>query len=197
MREHWSERSRWGAVAFGISGVLFAAFPIVRPFYIDLAQNPTNGAKVISSPNWMVSHLLLIVALSLLPYGLLTLFAEMASTDVRRLALVGMVLGIAGGSLLLPVGGVEAFALPAIARLYLQGQIGTLDAIEAARSGLRATVFLPGLVFLGLGGVFTAIAGWRSNRLPKWAALPFAIGLVCFMPLLPQAIRVIDGVLIR
>jgi hypothetical protein len=196
MREHRGERSRLGAMALGISGVLFAAFPIVRPFYIDLVQNPDNGAQVISSPNWMISHLLLILALGLLPFGSLTVFAALASTDGRRLALIGMVLGIAGGSLFLPVGGVEAFALPAIARLYLQGQIGTLDAIAGARSGLQATVLVPGLVFLALGGVFTAIAGWRSNGLPRWAVIPFAIGLVFFMPLLPQAVRVIDGVLI-
>jgi hypothetical protein len=145
MCEYRNERSRLGAVALGISGVLFAAFPLVRPFYHDLAQDPANGALVISSPSWMVSHLLLILALSLLPFGLLTVFADLAPTDVRRLARVGMVLGIAGGCLFLPVGGVEAFALPAIARLYLHGQIRTLDAIDAARSALRATVFLPGL----------------------------------------------------
>jgi hypothetical protein len=196
MRDPTNERPRFGAVALGLAGVLFAAFPVVRPYYIDLVQNPTNGALVISAPNWMLSHLLLILALSLLPFGLLTVCAALASTNARRLALVGMVLGIAGGCLFLPVGGVEAFALPAIARLYLEGQIGTLDAIEAARSGLRSTVFLPGLVFLGSGGICTAAAVWRSNRLPRWAAVPFALGLVLFMPLLPQAIRVIDGLLI-
>jgi hypothetical protein len=196
MREYGDKQSRLGALAFGISGVLFAAFPIVRPYYLDLARDPANGVQVISSPAWMVSHVLLILALSLLPFGLLTTFAVLAPTGAERRALVGMVLGIAGGCLFLPVAGVEAFALPAIAHLYLQGQIGTLDAIETARSGLRATIFLPGLVFLGLGGVFTALAAWRSDRLPRWAAITFALGLVFFMPLLPQPVRMVDGALI-
>jgi hypothetical protein len=196
MREENSRWSRWGAVALGLSGLLFAAFPLVRPFYNDFATDPTGAAQTISSRRWEVSHLLLILALVLLFFGLLTVFSRLASSRVRRLAFGAMVLVIAGGGLFLPVAGVEAFALPAIAQQYLQGQIGALDAVDGARSGLRATVFPPGLVFLGLGGVVTAIAVWRSSRLPRWAGIPFALGLVFFLPLLPQVIRVLDGVVL-
>jgi hypothetical protein len=143
----------------------------------------------------MLSHLLLAVALVLLPFGVLTVFADLASSHARTLALVGMLLGIAGAGLFLPVAGVEAFALPAIARLYLHGQAGALGAIDGARSGLQATVLLPGLVLLGLGGVFTALAVWRSGKLPRWAGIPFALGLAFFLPLLPQPVRILDGLL--
>lgn len=207
MREEDTRWSRWGAVALGLSALLFAAqkgalivwdapvFPLVRPVYTDLALDPTGAAQMISAPLWMVSHLLLIVALVLLPFGLLAVFADLASSHVRYLALIGMVLGIAGAGLFLPVLGVETFALPPIARMYLQGHTGVLGLIGAARSGLQATVFLPGLALLGLGGVFTAIAVWRSSRLPRWAGIPFAIGLVFFMPLFPQVVRIVDGLL--
>ena len=195
MREQISYSSRWGTVALGLSGLLFATFPLVRPFFNDLAADPTGAAQTITSPRWVVAHVMLIVAFVLLPFGLLTLFADSTSSRQRRLALVGAVLGIAGSGLFLPVVGVEAFALPASANLYLHGQTGTLEAVEAARRGLQATVFLPGLVFLGLGGVFTAVAVWRSDSLPRWAGIPFAIGLVFFMPLLPQGIRLVDGLL--
>jgi len=173
-----------------------ATFPLVRPFYDDLARDPTGAAQTISSLRWVVAHLMLIVALVLLPFGLLTVFAELTSNNARRLGFVGMVVGIAGAGLYLPVGGVEAFALPAIARSYLEGQIVTLDLIDATRAGLRATVFAPGLVLLGLGGIFTAMAVWRSPRLPRLAGVPLAVGLVFFLPLLPQGVRIIDGVLI-
>ena len=196
MHEQNYSRSRWGAAAMGLSGLLFATFPVVRPFYDDLARDPTGAARTISSPAWVVAHLMLIVALVLLPFGLLSVFANLSSSNSRRLAFSGLVLGIVGGGLYLPVGGVEAFALPAIAHLYLAGQIPTLDAIDAVRSGLRATVFPSGLVFLGLGGIFTALAVWRSRRVWRWAGIPFGAGLVFFLPLLPQAVRIADGTLI-
>jgi hypothetical protein len=112
-----------------------ATFPLVRPFYDDLARDPTDAAQTISSLRWVVAHLMLIAALVLLPFSLLTVFADLTSSHGRRLAFVGMVLCMAGAGLYLPVGGVDAFALPGIARSYLQGQTGTLDLIDAARSG--------------------------------------------------------------
>ena len=187
---------RGGATALGLSGLLFATFPIVRPFYTDLALDPNGAALTISSPLWVVSHLMLIVALVLLPFGLLTVFVELESNRVRRLALIGVVLGIAGGGLFLPVAGVEAFALPAIARQYLQGQTVSLEAIVAAHTALQATVLVPALAMLGLGGVFIATAVGRSGRFSRWVGIPFALGLMFFLPLLPQPIRIIDGVLI-
>jgi hypothetical protein len=196
MHEQNSSWSRWGAMPLGLSGLLFATFPVVRPFYDDLAQDPTGAARTISSFPWVAAHVMLIVALVLLPFGLLTVFADLAGTPARRWALIAMLLGIAGSGLYLPVGGVEAFALPAIARSYLQGQTATLDLIDAARAGQRATVFVPGLVLLGLGGIFTAMGVWRTPRLPRWAGMAFAFGLVFFLPLLPQAVRIIDGGLI-
>jgi hypothetical protein len=196
MQEQNLNWARWGALALGLSGLLWATFPLVRPFYDDLARDPTGAAQTISSLRWVLAHLMLIIALVLLPFGLLTVFADQKSGPGRRLAFIGMVLGIAGGGLYLPVGGVEAFALPAIAQSYLQSQTGTLDLIDAARSGLRVTVFGPGLVLLGLGGIFTGLAVWRSQRLPRWAGLALALGLVFFLPLLPQTVRIIDGLLI-
>lgn len=193
-----AQNSSWfhaGATALALSGLLFAIFPLVRPFYTDLALDPAGAAQTIISPSWVMSHLILIVALVLLPFGLLTLFVELQSSRGRSLALIGMVLGIAGSGLFLPVAGVEAFALPAIARQYVQGQVVTLDTIGAARSVLQATVLVPALVFLGLGGVCIAMAVGRSGQLSRWAGIPFALGLVFFLPLFPQPIRVADGVL--
>src|SRR5712692_3880573 len=109
MQEQNPSWSRWGALALGLSGLLFATFPLVRPFYDDLARDPTGAAQTISSLRWVVAHLMLIVALVLLPFGLLTVFAELTSNNARRLGFVGMVVGIAGAGLYLPVGGVEAF----------------------------------------------------------------------------------------
>jgi hypothetical protein len=196
MRERNSSWARLGAAALGFSALLFAAFPLVRPFYDDLTRDPSSAALTITSRLWVLSHVMLIMALVLLPFGLLNVYADLAFSGVARIAFFGMLFGIAGTGLFLPVGGVEAFALPAIARLYLEGQTADLAAVEAARSGLRATVFAPGLVFLGLAGVCTATAVWRSSSLPRWAGISFALGLVLFLPLLPQIVRVVDGVLI-
>lgn len=57
-------------------------------------------------------------------------------------------------------------------------------------------IFFPGLLVLAVGAVLFAIAVWKSDTIPRWSGVPFAIGLALFFPLLPQAIRIVDGLLI-
>lgn len=184
-----------GAIALGISGLLFGGFPLVRPFFDDMSRDPTAAANTMAAPTWYVSHLMLIAGLVLLPIGLLAT-ARASGPGHGRVQLLGALLTLVGAGLFLPVGGVEAFALPAIARLYLEGNTGALAAIDAAHRALQTSVFAPALALLGLGGIVTAIAVSRSRSYPTWAAVALAFGLVSFMPLLPQSVRIVDGLVI-
>jgi hypothetical protein len=185
---------RSGAVALALSGVLFAGFPLVRPFFDDLSRDPTGAATTTASPTWFISHLMLILALVLLPLGLLA--AATQYEPIPGTGVLGAVLTLAGAGLFLPVAGVEAFALPAIAGLYLQGNTAALTAVDVAHKGLQTSVFAPALVLLGLGGIFTAIGVVRSHSYPAWPAVALAVGLISFMPLLPQPVRIADGLVI-
>jgi len=57
-----SVRLRLGAVALGVCALLFAAFPLVRPFFRLDVFSPTLAALAsgpLASPSWVIAHLLL------------------------------------------------------------------------------------------------------------------------------------------
>jgi hypothetical protein len=55
---------------------------------------------------------------------------------------------------------------------------------------------LPGLLLVAAGGLIYGLVGWRSGSSLRWPAIALAIGLVFWFPLLPQPIRVVDGVVL-
>jgi hypothetical protein len=59
-------------------------------------------------------------------------------------------------------------------------------------------MFTLGLLLLGIAGVLTAVAVWRSGVLPRYAGVPFAVGFALLIPQFfgPAAIRIGHGVLL-
>ena len=55
---------------------------------------------------------------------------------------------------------------------------------------------LIGLLALAAAGITLATAVWRSEVLPRWGGVLLGVGLILWMPLLPQVPRVVDGFLI-
>jgi hypothetical protein len=55
---------------------------------------------------------------------------------------------------------------------------------------------VPGLLLLALGAILVGMAIWKSGSLPRWGGIFLAVGLAFFFPLLPQIVRIIDGLLI-
>ena len=98
--------------------------------------------------------------------------------------------------LVLPAFGVEAFTMPAIGRLHLDGVTGLAPMIPLTYRGPMTIVLILGLVFLGMGAFNFAFAIRRRGQLPVWAGFVFAIGLALWLPLLPKPVRIIDGLLI-
>jgi hypothetical protein len=190
--------TRLGAVALAVSALLFAVFPLVRPFFRLDVFSPalaTVASGPLASPAWVTAHLLLTAAFALLPVGLLALAAALAATPEAARAGRGARLAITGLGLIVPAVGVETFAMPVIGRRYLAGGDGIAPAFAEIYRGPMTLLLIAGLLLLALGALDLARAGWRGG-LPRWALAAFTAGLCLWLPLLPRPVRVVDGLLI-
>ena len=197
-----SRQIRLGAIAFGISALLFAAFPLVRPFFPRPGGNSITPAELTVAsqtfimPSWVVSHFMAMAALVLLVFGMLTLHAYLTDSKGERRAFAGMIFGLAGIALILPTVGVETYAWPVLGRAYLDGKAELATIVGGLYGGPNTLVMVLGLLLLAIGAILLAIAIWSSGILPKWAGIALAVGLVFWFPLFPQIIRIVDGLLI-
>jgi hypothetical protein len=96
------------------------------------------------------------------------------------LALVAMVMSVAGNALVLTFFGVSTIVSPVIGRLYLEGQQGVMEVNDAIfGSALVPFVSGPGLLLYVVGNILLGVAVWRSGTLPKLAGALYApTGLV-------------------
>jgi hypothetical protein len=196
-------RTRPGAVALGVAGVLFLLYPAVRPW---TNESTVDGARAaMSSGAWVASHLFAMLGFILVPAGLQALCRTVSGTGGGSLARIALVTGWIGVGLTLPYYGAEDFGLNAIARKSAEGQqLDLLSLVDAVRFGpVQATMFAVGLLSLGAGAVLAAAAVWRSTHggtavLPRYSAVPFAVGFASFIPQFyaPPAVRIAHGVLV-
>jgi succinate dehydrogenase hydrophobic anchor subunit len=191
-------RTRWGALALAVAGVLFVLYPALRPWQ---DESTVEGAiKAMSSGAWVAAHLFAMVSFILVALGLLAVWNAVSRTRAERLALTAVVTTWIGVGLTLPYYGAEDFGLNAIARKAAEGQVldllGLADAVRF--SPVPATTFALGLLLLGVGAVLAAVAIWRSGVLPRSSGILFAASFVLFLPqffALP-AVRITHGVLV-
>lgn len=191
-------RTRLGAGALVLAGVLFVLYPAVRPWEDESTLDGATAAM--SSAAWVASHLFAMIGFILLPLGLLALRGVLSRTAAEPVALAALVTAWIGVGLTLPYYGAEDFGLNAVATKVADGQaIDLLDVADAVRYGpVAVTTFGVGLVALGVGAVLAAVAVWRSGMLPRWSGVPFAVGLALFLPqfFTPSGVRIAHGVLV-
>jgi hypothetical protein len=191
-------RTRLGASALAVAGVLFLLYPALRPWK---DESTVDGAtKAMSSGAWVASHLFAMIGFILVPLGLLAVHGAVSRTRVERLGFTALVTAWIGVGLTLPYYGAEDFGLNAIARKAKQGQVqDLLGLVDAVRfSPTPATMFAAGLVLLGVGAVLVAITIWRSGVLPRSSGVLFGVGFALFLPqfFTPPAARIAHGVLV-
>jgi hypothetical protein len=190
-----STSPRSGAAALAAAGALFILYPAVRPWH----DETTVGGAIASmnSAAWVAAHLFAMVGFILVPLGLLALRTAVGGT---RLASAAVITTWVGAGLTLPYYGAEDFGLHAIAGKAAAGErFDLLGVVEAVRFGpVQATMFVVGLLALGVGAVLAAVAVWRSGVLARASAIPFAVGFALFVPQFytPAAVRIAHGVLI-
>ena len=106
-------RIRAGAIALAAAGVLFLAYPALRPWH---DEGTVAGATAsMSSTAWVTAHFFAMLGFILVPLGLLALRSALAATRAEPLALTAAVLAWIGSGLVLPYYGAEDFGLHAIA----------------------------------------------------------------------------------
>ena len=188
--------ARTTVVAFALAGVLFALYPMIRPFS---DEGTPEGAAAFASSSWVIAHTLAMAAFALLGAGLLGLHLRLRTTSASRSSLTGVVLGWIGVQLTLPFYGAETFALRAIGQESLtQGDAALLTITDSVRLGPGLAFIVVGLLLLAFGGILFAIAIWRSETLPRWSGVPLAAGLLLYLPQFetPEPVRIAHGVLV-
>ncbi|PON14004.1 hypothetical protein C2W62_31360 [Candidatus Entotheonella serta] len=192
--------NRYGALALGLSALLFAVFPLVRPFFPLDPSSPVGTLAVaspaVTSTPWIGAHMGLMIAFVLLVYGVLALYCHLATSPLEPRARRAVMWSLAGIVLIMPMLGVEVHILPILGELYLDGQTGIAPAVGHIYLGPAIGGFLVGLIMLAIGAITFASAIWHSEVLPRWAGVCFAIGLALWFPPFPRMIRTLDGFLI-
>ena len=189
-------RIRAGAIALAAAGLLFAAYPALRPWHNE--NTITGAATSMNSTAWVAAHFFAILGFILVPLGLLAVRTALAATRAEPVAATAVVLAWIGSGLTLPYYGAEDFGLHAIAGPHGH-PADLLNLIHDVRyQPLAATIFAAGLLFLAAAAIMTAIAVWRSHILPRSSALIFATGLALFLPQFfsPAPIRIAHGILL-
>ena len=191
---------RGPALTLGVSSLALALFPQFRPFFFFDPTHPMEtmdaAAPAVASPAWRLAHYLALVGFVLLLCVLPALHARLSAGGVEARSRRAMLLCSLGVALILPTLGVELYAMPAIGRIYLAGNVSIAPAVSLIYIGGATLVMLLGLVLLAIGAIVLATAVARSRVLPRWAAIVYAIGLAAWCPLFPPVFRVVDGLLI-
>jgi hypothetical protein len=189
--------TRLGAVAFAVAGVLFILYPVVRPWRDE--STAEGAVAAMSSGAWVAAHLFAMLGFILVALGLLALRDKLSGTRGGPVALAALVTWWIGTGLTLPYYGAEDFGLNAIARKAAGQQLDVLDLVQTVRfSPVPVTVFLLGLLGLGVAAILAAVAIWRSGSLPRYSGVVFALGFALFIPQFygSPAIRIAHGVLV-
>ena len=212
---------RLGGAAAAGAGMLFAAYPMLRPY---AAETTMAGAEAWASTAWTASHTFGMVAFILLVPVFLALRGQVlsaggvASADTTpraagkggpagaegagrsRAADVTLVLAWVGTALVLPYYGAETFALGrAGEHAMVTGDIGVLAAIEEFRwEPLAMTMFGLGLLALAGAGVALVRVAWHDTGLLRIGGFLTSIGLGTYLVqfFLPAAGRIGHGLVL-
>ncbi|MFC3418803.1 hypothetical protein ACFOLA_04845 [Salinicoccus hispanicus] len=180
---------------FIISGIAFVLYPIIRPFSDEKTM---EGAVVFASGEWMISHILGMVAFTFLSVGFLGLSGAFENKSSASSVYTATGLSIIGLGLTMPYYGGETFGLHAIGHAALDQQNDSLVSLEAiVRSGPGLILFIIGLILLVISTIIVANTFWKSGKHSKWTGVLLAIGMILYLPqfLADQPLRVIHGLL--
>ena len=187
---------RLGAAALAVAGVLFLAYPSVRPWHDE--STATGASASMGSNAWVAAHFFAMVGFVLLPLGLLALQAAVAATAAAPTARLATVVAWVGCGLTLPYYGAEDFGLHGAAGPHGRGAdlLGVINAVRY--QPVAITIFGIGLVLIAVAAVLAAAAVWRSGVLPKTSGVLFAAGFGLFLPQFfgPAAVRIAHGALL-
>src|SRR5712691_666532 len=146
---------RGAALTLGLSSLALAVFPLVRPFFPFDPRTPAEtlagAGRAVTSAPWLVAHYIALLGFVLLLCALPALSARLAAAGIEARARRATVLSGVGVALILPTLGVEIYVLPAIGRLFLDGNASVAPAVGLIYLGGATVVMLLGLLLLAIG----------------------------------------------
>jgi hypothetical protein len=184
------------AVALVASGILFVAYPALRPFS---SETGIEGAQAFASTDWIIAHSLAMAGFILLGLGLLGVLEDLRGSAGERLASWGIVLSWVGIGMTLPYYGAEVFGLHAVGQAVVdRNDTALMSIVNDIRWEVGIFWILAGLAALAVGVILFAIAISRSGRLARWSGIVLAIAFALYIPQFAagQPLRVAHGVLI-
>lgn len=174
-------RIRLGTIALAISSLLVFVAELIHPSLFDLQRDLTAFTQALSSSNYLVAQILLLLAFPLFSTAAISVYKLLSYTHDHRPAFWAMVFSVIGAGLAMPLLGINAIVQPLIARLYLAGELETLDLYSAMQGRPWSLILhLGNYVFL-LG---IAIFSWvilRNQNFPKRSAILFLAGWAMFV----------------
>ncbi|WP_281882926.1 hypothetical protein [Paenibacillus sp. YYML68] len=191
-----ARQARQGATALALAGVLFVAYPALRPFSDEVTL---QGASAFGSMAWIVSHVTAVAAFILLAVGFLSLYVLLQGTSVEGPAWRSVLLSLAGIGLTLPFYGAEVFGLYAIGQEAIRQQrVELMELASVIRFGPGFLMIVVGLLLLGASTVFMAVAVLRTRLMYRWTSILLAAGFLLYVPqyMGSQPLRIAHGLLI-
>lgn len=169
-----------GLVRIGTTALPLAGLLALVGLYSTFKLGPggilaTGDNRAIVSGGYFASVLLGdVLALTVLIFGVVALYAYLADGAQRTLALGAMVLSILGIALMLSRLGVFAYAVPALSRSFLDGNQESRKMLDSIFAGPLGAMGIASALLYSAGFVLFAIAIWRSDALPGWAGVLLA-----------------------
>jgi hypothetical protein len=149
-----------------------------------------DNRAIVSSGYFMSVFWGNVLALAVLIFGVIALYAYLVNARERALALAAMILSIFGIALTLLTVGVNAYAIPALSRSYLNGRTESIRILDYIFAGPLGTISTLVFLLYSAGFILIGIAIWRSGVLPKWAGVLVAV----HAPLISGSFSVVGSV---
>lgn len=187
---------RLSVVSFLISAILFVIYPVLRPFS---DETTLEGAAAFASTEWVIAHILAMIAFILLPLGLSGIYQTSQKNAVKAFFYWAFVFSLIGVGLILPFYGGETFGLYAVGQeVVSQQSVELIGQADMIRGGAGVVMFIIGFLSLTFSSILLAIGLWKSEYYPKFSGVPFALGIFLYLPqfFFEQPIRVIHGLVL-
>lgn len=183
---------RLGVLALPLAGLL-ALVGLYSTFKLGPGGILASGDNqaIVSSGYFLSVFLGNVLALTVLIFGVIALYAYLANTSQRALALGAMILSIVGIALILSRLGVIAYTIPALSRSFLNGNPESIRILDYIFAGPLGTIENLSLLSYSAGFILFGVAVWRSGVLPRWAGVLMAI----HAPLVAGPFSVVGSVL--
>jgi len=161
---------RWSGPAALIAGVSYATVGVFHP---------PNVLASVTTPTWLVVHVLAMATSIFGLLGLTGIYARQAEKS-GWLGVAGYLLLSLWLALILGFTFVEVFILPTLATIapaYVEGWLGVFNgtANDINLASLSTIWTIAGPLYI-LGGILFGIATFRAALLPRWAGVLLAAG---------------------